>query len=159
MRDAHSHERYILLGSIDQDDAHKTKLEKEKEELTASYNRYLTAHDAFKEEMDNTSFMGLEIEERLTQLVLAEKELGEQAEKTMGAAQLREEIALYQEKRDEVYAAFMLMKKQELFADAQFERMNLELLDLTRRIEDLDESIDYLVDRLFKEAVDLTEKN
>lgn len=151
--------RELILKNIDDQDKKKQTLEKERIEVHVAYHRYQEAYDEFKKAMDVKISTGHEIQLALSALLEAERALGQQSEKVVSNPETEQQIDAYLEKLNIIQKKYIKMQEEEFFGDMIQEDMAVELRDLAGEIEEADDTIDYLVKRLFSETVDLDEHN
>ena len=141
-----------LLHNIDSQDKRVRELESKREELLLAYHKYEAAYDEFREIMDKNRTSSEEIFLAWGQFIESERELVRQAQSSTSNTELEQQIETYKVKLEELDAKFQQMKKEELFGESAQDAMCNELRELTGQIETTDETIHYLVNRLFEEA-------
>ncbi len=149
----------ILLHNIDTQDKRVQELERKREELLLAYHTYEAAYDEFRETIDVNRGSAKDLLLAFSKLIESERDLGHQAQNIASSSEVEQQIDTYRVKLEELDAKFQQMKKEELFGESIQDSMRNELRELTGQIETTDETIHYLVNRLFEEADHLTPDN
>lgn len=151
--------RDTIVRNIDEKDKEKRKVETQKEELLSAYHRYREAYDLFRELKESYIHSGAGLQLAMSELLRSERSIGQQAEAVSSSPEVDALIGRFREQLDEVNDKLADMERKEAEGDIVLEDMWDELRIITGKIEELDEHISYLVNRLFHDAVDLTERN